>query len=121
MNRLFTGNLQEEDVKKAVATVSDVLKNKRQGANVAPLHTSEFPTVRVVQIPDGTSWVYQYDLKRSDPNEEENPNSCISMLYQFKAHSDRARMLGDVLETYLRDFFLDQLRNTEQLGYALYR
>lgn len=116
----FSGNLRENEVLETVKKVEDIFTTKRPGVQVNALQSHEIPEIRIVQIPDETTWVYEYNLRRENQSEAANPNSGIFQLYQVKAHSDKTRILNDILDNYLREAFFDQLRTNEQLGYVVY-
>jgi len=116
----FSGNLRENEVLETVNKVEDIFTTKRPGVQVNALQSHEIPEIRIVQIPDETTWVYEYNLRRENQSEAANPNSGIFQLYQVKAHSDKTRILNDILDNYLREAFFDQLRTNEQLGYVVY-
>jgi len=115
----FCGNLRENDVLDTVAYVESIFA-KREGVKIVPLQDHEIPEVRVVQIPNNSTYAYEYNLHRENQSEAPNPNSAILEVFQSRVHNDKSRMLNDILDNYLRDSFFDQLRTNEQLGYVVY-
>lgn len=76
LEAFFAGNMTADHVKKIAEIIKDKLFTCKK--NSSALSKDEIPEVRVVNIPSGTTWIFDYPLERTDTGEVEANSAIVS-------------------------------------------
>jgi len=118
LDNFFIGNITEETAVNTSKELEQIIISLREKTSVLPKEL--VPDVRIVDMPTGTSWFYEYPIKINESGDKES-NSAVVCAFQSRRETPYDRMLLSVLGNYLHDPCFDTLRTNEQLGYIVLR
>jgi len=114
---LFVGNMTKDQVIHVSQNIEKIVSSLR--TQHATLPKEEIPEVRIVHIPNNTTWFFENHSKNHDNSENKETNSAILSFFQFEKENPYFRVLMSILGNYLKEPCFNQLRTDEQLGYIV--
>ena len=106
---LIQGNLQKETALEIISSTNEIFK-----INVDKKVTKSFYAKRVVQLNSNINYTYRF----LHPNKEE-PDSSIISIYQLGNIEKEEKQYFNLLYSFLKEKFFDNLRTKETLGYIV--
>ena len=110
------GNITPEEAINAGQEIEEILYTLKEDND--NLDKDFVPEVRVIEIPENTTWFYEHHIENSSDSNESN--SAIITLFQHKKETPYMTMLLSVLANYLKDPCFNMLRTVENLGYIVH-
>jgi len=117
-DNFFIGNITEESAVSISKELEEIIGSWREKSRVLPKEL--VPEIRIVDIPAGSTWVFEYPIKVNESGDKESNSATVCSL-QYKKETPYDRVLLSVLGNYLHDPSFDTLRTNEQLGYIVLR